>query len=856
MKIPKLSLEKCIENCRTAELSKEQSKEIEDNERIYAFNAGQGGKQNRSRKVRDEYNSKQLSNPVGVERKCKYCGGMHEWNKTKCPAYGKECRKCRKLNHFASVCKTKRQTVRKIDTSSDYEEIKMVKSSSKRKPKKSSSTKQFPKRLYASITVGKQSVKFQLDSGATCSVISLSTLERCLGKVQLTGVSRVLKMYNHATVQPVGQCVLQLKNEKTGNSYETEFVVLKQECMPLLGSETIQQMNLITVRYENILLLSVKSSKTALTKDSLIEQYSDVFQGTGKFDEQYHITIDPDATPVVHPPRSVPIVLKDDLKAELDRLESEGILIGVTEPTPWVLSMVVVRKPTGKLRICIDPKDLNKVTRRSHYPIPTIDEILPDLREAKVFSVFDVRNGFWHVELDEESSLLTTFITPFGRYRWLRFPFGLTSAPEEFQRRQHRVIENLPGVVAIHNDILVIGNGATHEEAQRDHDVKVHALMCRCREKNTTLNADKVKLCCNEVTFMGHLLTDEGLKPDPDKVRAILEMPEPTDVTTVRRLIGFVNYLQRFLPNLSEVCEPLRNLTHKDTSWRWTEEQQLAFDTMKQLVGEITILKYYQPCEELTLQCDASEKGLGAVISQNGQLLAFASRALSRAEVNYAQIEKELLAVLFGLEKFRQYTYGHPVRVQSDHKPLESIMKKPLHMAPRRLQRMLLRLQGYDIDVVYRRGKNMELSDMLSRAYLQESGTLVEIEVESINVMHSLPFDSARLEDIRAIMEIDESMQELKKVILKGWPDKKSDVSGQVRQYFGVRDELTVQDGPIFRGERMLVPKELRKHMIQQIHSTHIGVEGCPRRARESVYWPGMTRDIKDHLTISNPKKH
>jgi hypothetical protein len=140
------------------------------------------GKQNRSRKVRDEYNSKQLNNAVGVERKCKYCGGMHEWNKTKCPAYGKECRKCRKLNHFASVCKTKRQTVKKVDTpsdSSDYEEIKMVKVDDKRKPEKSSSTKQFPKRLYASITVGKQPVNFQLDSGATWNVISLSMLERC-----------------------------------------------------------------------------------------------------------------------------------------------------------------------------------------------------------------------------------------------------------------------------------------------------------------------------------------------------------------------------------------------------------------------------------------------------------------------------------------------------------------------------------------------------------------------------------------------------------------------------------------------------------------------------------------------------
>ena len=126
--------------------------------------------------------------------------------------------------------------------------------------------------------------------------------------------------------------------------------------------------------------------------------------------------------------------------------------------------MVIIRKPSGKIRICIDPKDPSKATRRSHYPIPTIDEILPDLREARVFSVFDMRNGFWHVQLDEESSLLTTFITPFGH--WLRMSFGLTSAPEEFQRCQHRVIENLPGVVAIHDDILVIGNGATREEAQ------------------------------------------------------------------------------------------------------------------------------------------------------------------------------------------------------------------------------------------------------------------------------------------------------------------------------------------------------------------------------------------------------
>ncbi len=212
--------------------------------------------------------------------------------------------------------------------------------------------------------------------------------------------------------------------------------------------------------------------------------------------------------------------------------------------------MVVVRKPNGNLRICIDPKDLNKVLKRSHYPIPTIDEVLPEITRARVFSTFDVRNGFWHIELDDESSFLTTFNTPFGRFRWLRLPFGLASAPEEFQRRQQQVVEGQQGVITIHDDILVFGEGESDKEAVVDHDEKVRALMQRCRERNVKLNKEKVKVKGNEVPFIGHVLTDAGLKPDPGKIKAILEMPQPTDVAGVRRLVGFVNYLSKFLPML------------------------------------------------------------------------------------------------------------------------------------------------------------------------------------------------------------------------------------------------------------------------------------------------------------------
>ena len=218
-------------------------------------------------------------------------------------------------------------------------------------------------------------------------------------------------------------------------------------------------MDLIEVRFENILSLDLSSKGKPLTKESLIAEFADVFNGTGKLHGPYHLEIEADAIPVVHPPRKVPIAIKHEFKEELERLHKLGILAPVTEPTAWVSSMVVVKKPNGTLRICIDPKDLNKVLKRSHYPLPTIEDILPDLSRAKVFSTFDVKNGFWHIELDEESSKLTTFNTPFGRYRWVRLPFGLPSAPEEFQR--HQEIEGLPGVLSIHDDILVYGEGDT-----------------------------------------------------------------------------------------------------------------------------------------------------------------------------------------------------------------------------------------------------------------------------------------------------------------------------------------------------------------------------------------------------------
>ena len=190
-----------------------------------------------------------------------------------------------------------------------------------------------------------------------------------------------------------------------------------------------------------------------------------MFEGTGKLEGEYHLELDDGVKPVVHPPCRVPVALREKLKTELDRLTENEIIAPVDRPTQWVSSLVCIEKPNGSLRICLDPKDLNRGLQRSHHPMKTIEDILVDLKDAKVFSTFDAKNGFWHVVLDEESSYLTTFNTPHGRYRWLRMPFGISTAPEEFQRRQDQALEGLAGIRSVADDILVFGTGETMEMA-------------------------------------------------------------------------------------------------------------------------------------------------------------------------------------------------------------------------------------------------------------------------------------------------------------------------------------------------------------------------------------------------------
>jgi len=587
-----------------------------------------------------------------------------------------------------------------------------------------------------------------------------------------------------------------------------------------------------------------------LTKEDILENYADLFTGVGCLEGEVHLEIYPTLKPV--PQRRLPIPIRDRVKAELDSLCKDTLIEPVTEPTPWVSALLVVQKPNGDLRICIDPKHLNAALKRSIYMMPTIEDVLPQLSKAKIYSTLDATKGFNHLVLDSESSALTTFETPFGRYRWRRLCFGVSPAPEIFQARMHQVLGALKGVACIADDILVYGCGDDMEEAQLDHDKNMIALLDRCQQRDLHLNSSKLQVNRQTTTFMGHELTKDGLRPDQRKIKAIIDMPPPVDRPALMRLLGMATYLAKFVPNFSEVTAKLRELLPKDVEYRWDDAiQGSALRKLKEMLSTAPVLQYYDVSKPVIIQADASSTGLGACIMQDGRPVEYASKTMTPTERDtFAQIEKETYAIVFALDRFHTYVYGRSVEIETDHKPLISIVKKSLASAPKRLQRMLMKLQRYTFTLRYRPGSLMLVADTLSRAPLadrtptdfEDVAALADAEQQQELRMVA---SKATIDLIKSASANDDQYQLLRRQIAIGWPDSATDVPPVLREFMTFADELVESDGLVFKGQRVVVPAEARAEILQRVHSSHIGVNGCIRRAKEAVFYPGITADIK-----------
>ena len=353
------------------------------------------------------------------------------------------------------------------------------------------------------------------------------------------------------------------------------------------------------------------------------------------------------------------------VQSELHRMEKKGVISQVKEPTDWCAGMVVVPKAGGKVRICVDLTKLNQNVRRERLMLPSVEQTLAQLGGATVFSKLDANSGFWQVELTKTSSLLTTFITPFGRYRFNRLPFGITSAPEHFQRRMSEVLQGLDGVVCLIDDILIYG------KTQAEHDKRLTAVLLKIAEAGITLNEEKCEFSQSQVKFLGQIVDSNGIHPDPGKVTAIKQMNAPTNITELSRFLGMVNQLAKFTPQLSEATKPLRELLSSKNQWLWSDNQTQAFETVRNMVSSDSILALFDPHRSTRVSADASSYGLGAVLTQqqpSGEWkpISYISRALTTTEQRYAQIEKEALAVTWACERLRDFLTGLQFHIHTD----------------------------------------------------------------------------------------------------------------------------------------------------------------------------------------------
>ena len=852
-------------------------------EEVHAIRARQKPKQKWPQKSKAKPTSQVTTKPHQVNEKpsgisfkgCMRCGSAHS-KTAPCPAKDATCGYCGLEGHFYKVClkrKKKRlhdivndptytgQDINLYDSESDNDDsdnaypiqVGSITSQDHSLHSVESDEQNYSNRIYATVKInGTHKLKMKVDCGADTCVITKDDLHRLPFPCDIHKSDTTLHKYGGETLHTYGYIHLTLTFR--GKNVSTIFHVVDEPGHPsIIGCRQSQALGIITVNVHSvskqIATPSKRSDSSPLTKEYVLQEYKDCFDKIGRFPgEKYKIQLIDEAQPVIHAPRTVAVHLLPQYKAELDKMLEADIITPVTEPTEWVNSIVCALDigKDGKLsvRLCMDPKDLNKNIKREHYYSRSIDEVLSQLHGKKYFSVVDTKKGYWHIELDHESSLLCTFNTPYGRYRFKRLPFGVIVSQDVFQRKLDAIFQDIPNVTGIADDILIYGSTV------QEHDEAFIKVMEVCRQANVGLNSTKLQFRQSKVEFYGHTLTSSGIQPAEEKIDAIKNLRPPKNVNELQSILGMVTYLNRYSTRLAELSAPLRDLTKQKNAFKWDHSHTQALSKIKDELQSVKILSYYNPTPNVRtiLQCDASLHGLGAWLRQvdgNGdeKIVAMSSRSLTDTESRYSNIERECLAVTYGLEKFQYYLLGRHTEVETDHSPLEQIFKKNINEAPARLQRLLLRCLRFDISVKYKQGKAIPVADALSRmCYTKTDDTLSskDLRVDFISNI-SAPID---LQVIKSATNEDMTMNILRNTIYKGWPEYRKQCPSELWDYWNYRCDLVIENGLILKGHRIVIPEALRNDVKHAIHTGHQGETKCLLLAREYVFWPGISKEI------------
>lgn len=596
----------------------------------------------------------------------------------------------------------------------------------------------------------------------------------------------------------------------------------------------------------------------------LLLTYSDVFASSsddlGRTAKLGHTIHTGDATPVRQPVRRIPPYRRQEVRTLLDEMLKKEVIQPST--SPWASPIVLVKKKDGTTRFCVDYRKLNDVTRKDAYPLPRIDATLDTLAGSKWFSTLDLLSGYWQVEMAESDRPKTAFCTTEGLFEFKVMPFGLCNAPATFQRLMDLVLAGLQWshCLVYLDDVIVLGR--TFE----DHLHNLQAVFHRFREAGLKLKLPKCAFFQSKVQYLGHIISEEGVAPDPAKIQKVVSWPTPTSTREVQQFLGFASYYRRFIRDFARVAKPLHRLTERTKSFLWTADCQSAFEELRHRLSTAPVLAHPDFSRAFILDTDASNTGIGAVLSQIDEggaerAVAYGSRLLSKPERRYCVTRRELLAVVYFTRQFRPYLAGRHFILRTDHGSLAWLrnFKEP----EGQLARWLERLQEFDFEIEHRRGRKHTNADALSRLPCHQCGREshdTEQMVVAATVM--LPLDCPP-QDLRQAQLEDATMGSVlkaKEAGRKPTTDQVKSLGPASRRLFQLWDQLTVRNGLLWRQYegaedheatlQLVVPKARQAEVLKDLHdgvlAGHLGVEKMLARLKERFYWPGHFNDVQD----------
>ena len=763
-----------------------------------------------------------------------------------------ECWFCSKIGHKESDCRFKKRLEEKLNEKKTGKPKKNKKKKGKSVQKLDSSdddddetyaifrTQRCKEKAYTvKVNIDKNVVEMEIDTGASVSLIN-ETVFKGLNR-EVRTLSKRLRTYTGEEIPVVGGCDVSVtyNNKKV----KLPVIVVKGSGPCLLGRDWLKELKLDWVD-----IFSTRFGEQNQEPDFL-KGFDELFsetRGTIK-DVKARVIVDEGAKSRYFKPRPVPYALREKVGQELDKMEAEGTIEKV-QCSDWAAPIVTVVKPDKSVRICGDYKvTVNAVSKLDNYPIPKTDDLLAEIGGGKWFTKLDLTQAYTQLELEEDSKQYTTINTHQGLYRFNRLPYGISSAPGIFQRCMENILRGIPYVQVRIDDILVAGR------SKREHLASLHQVLQKLKDAGARLKKKKCVFLASEVIYLGLKIDSTGVHPVPDKLKAIEEMPRPADVKQLQAYLGMLQYYARFFPHLSSVVAPLHTLLQKGVAWVWKHDHEKAWMESKRLLKSPKLLIHFDSEKELLLTCDASSYGLGAVLSHRmvdgtEKPIAYVSRTMNAAEKNYSQIEKEALAIVFGTKKFHQYLYGKQFEIQTDHKPLLGLFKENKQiptMSPARIQRWALTLAAYEYTIVFKQGNKNGNADGLSRlprseAVEEQSDPEPE---ERILFMEDIESRPVTAKQIKKWTQFDPILSQVVGFVQNGWPGKNS--SEELSPYFLRKLELSVLDGCLMWGGRVVIPKEGRERILEDLHEAHPGVCRMKSLARSYFWWPKMDSEIE-----------